>query len=71
MARLRSGCAATTHPLVGGFAMKLRFGWLVAATLVGVVYAAFTHARRARKQRADIDEQVVRWEGEGGNVADA
>lgn len=51
--------------------MRLRFGWLVAATLVGLVYAAFTHSRRARKQRVDIDEQVVRWEGEGGNAADA
>ena len=51
--------------------MKRGFGWLIVATLVGVAYAAFTHSRRTRKRHADIDQQVVRWEGEGGNVADA
>lgn len=50
--------------------MRLKIGWFVAAAVLGMVCVAFTHSLRARRHRADINEEVVRWEGEGGNVAD-
>lgn len=51
--------------------MRIRIGWVVAATVFGIVCTQFTRSLRAWRHRADIKDQLVRWEGEGGNVVDA
>lgn len=51
--------------------MRVRIVWIVAATVLGMVCAEFTRSLRARRHRTEIKEQLVRWEGEGGNVVDA
>lgn len=44
--------------------------WIVAATVLGIVYVDFTRSLRERR-RLEGNEELVRWEGEGGNVPNA
>ncbi len=51
--------------------MKLRIVWIVAATVLGMVCVEFAHSLRTRRRRAETKEDLVRWEGEGGNALDS
>jgi hypothetical protein len=51
--------------------MSHKFAWLVAATVVAMVWFDVTRSLRARRRRAQPTEELVRWEGEGGNVSGA
>jgi hypothetical protein len=44
--------------------------WVIAATVIGMAYADFARSLRARRKRHERKEELVRWEGEGGNVPD-
>ena len=45
--------------------------WIVAAAVLGIVYVDFTRSLRERRRRFEGNEELVRWEGEGGNVSNA
>ena len=51
--------------------MTRKFFWVVAATVLGMVCIDLMRLLRQRRRRADGNEELVRWEGEGGNVTDA
>lgn len=50
--------------------MTRKFFWVVAAAVLGMLCFDFTRSLRERR-RADGNEELVRWEGEGGNATDA
>jgi hypothetical protein len=45
--------------------------WVVAATVLGIVYVDFTRSFRDRRRRLEGNKELARWEGEGGNGPDA
>ncbi len=47
--------------------MTRKLVWVVAAAVVGMLCMDFTRTIRKRRRRAEIKEELVRWEGEGGN----
>ncbi len=42
--------------------------WFVAAAMVGVLCVDFNRLMQKRRRRTEIKPELVRWEGEGGNV---
>ena len=50
--------------------MKRKFFWVVVAAVLGMVYVNFKRSLREPRRRTE-GEELVRWEGEGGNVAEA
>jgi hypothetical protein len=51
--------------------MMRKLFWVVAATVLGLCYVDFTRSLRDRRSRLERKEELVRWEGEGGNVSNA
>ena len=52
--------------------MTRKFFWVVAAAVLAMVCFDKTRSMLERRRRADDKkEELVRWEGEGGNVPNA
>lgn len=51
--------------------MTRKFLWVVAAVVLALVCFDKTRSMLERRRRADDKEELVRWEGEGGNVPNA
>ena len=52
--------------------MTRKFFWVVAAALLAMVCFDKTRSMLEQRRRADDKkEELVRWEGEGGNVPNA
>ena len=51
--------------------MILKLFWVVAATVLGLVYVDFARSLRERRHRLERKEELARREGEGGNVPNA
>ena len=71
MDRLRSGHSTTFYFRAVGLAMTRKFLWVVAAVVLALVCFDKTRSMLERRRRADDKEELVRWEGEGGNVPNA
>ncbi len=48
--------------------MMRKLLWVVAATVLGLVYVDLARSLRARRSRIERKDALARWEGEGGNV---
>jgi hypothetical protein len=51
--------------------MMPKLMWVVAAAVLGIVCLDFSRSLRKRRRRAEVAEELARWEGDGGNVVDA
>jgi hypothetical protein len=51
--------------------MMRKLFWVIGAAVLALAYVGVGRSFRERRRRLERKEELVRWEGEGGNVPNA
>ena len=51
--------------------MMRKLFWVIGAAVLGLAYVDFTRSFRDRRRRLERNEELARWEDEGGNGTNA